>query len=512
MTMDINSIDARPLVIGGGLAGLMTALHLAPEPVVLLSKTPLGIETSSALAQGGIAAAVGPDDDPSLQITDTLAAGDGLCDATAVERIIRSGPAAIEDLVRYGVNFDRDANGKFVLGLEAAHSRNRIVHAGGDASGREIIRALVAAVRATPSITLIEGLAARRLITENGAVTGVLANGPCGPVLLPTGRVVIATGGIGGLYQHGTNPAGSFGQGLSLAARAGAELADMEFVQFHPTALDAAGFPLKLISEAVRGEGAVLVDETGTRFMASVPGAELAPRDVVARAIWHHMLAGHHIFLDARQLKGVDFGTRFPAITALCAGAGIDPMREPIPIRPAAHYHMGGIKVDLEGRSSVKGLWACGEAACTGLHGANRLASNSLLEAAVCGKFVADSIKGTPAISHPVATVETLPPPRSDPNPVRPILSRAAGVLRDRASLQAGAAALYPLVTDNGPAADAALVGLMIIVAALRREESRGAHARSDFPQHDETRAWRRTIDLSECLETTRTLVPDLVA
>ncbi len=243
--MDTKSIDQRPLVIGSGLAGLMTALHLAPEPVVLLSKTPLGIETSSVLAQGGIAAAVGPDDDPALQIADTLAAGDGLCDRAAVERIISAGPAAIEDLARHGVNFDRDAHGKLLLGLEAAHSRKRIVHAGGDASGREIIRALTEAVRATPSISLIEGLAARRLVVEDGAVRGVLANGPCGPVLLPTSRVVIATGGIGGLFQHGTNPAGSFGQGLALAARAGAVLADLEFVQFHPTALDAAGFPLK---------------------------------------------------------------------------------------------------------------------------------------------------------------------------------------------------------------------------------------------------------------------------
>ena len=243
--MDIQSIGGRPLIIGGGLAGLMTALQMAPEPVVLLSKTPLGIETSSALAQGGIAAAVGPDDNPELQIADTLAAGDGLCDRAAVERIIRGGPAAIEDLTRYGVRFDRDAQGTLLLGLEAAHSRKRIVHAGGDASGREIVRALVEAVRATPSITLIEGLAAKRLIVEDGAVRGVLANGPCGPVLLPTSRVVIATGGVGGLFQHGTNPAGSFGQGLALAARAGAKLADVEFVQFHPTALELDRLPLK---------------------------------------------------------------------------------------------------------------------------------------------------------------------------------------------------------------------------------------------------------------------------
>ncbi|MGA3302915.1 MAG: L-aspartate oxidase [Methylovirgula sp.] len=511
--MDMKSIDQRPVIIGSGLAGLITALHCAPEPVVLLSKARLGAETSSILAQGGVAAAVGPDDDPALQIADTLVAGDGLCDRAAVERIVRAGPAAIDDLVHLGVNFDRNADGSFRLGLEAAHSRKRIVHAGGDATGREIIRALTEAVRATPSITVIEDVAARRLLVEDGAVRGVLAQGPQGhPLLLPTGRVVIATGGIGGLFQHGTNPAGSFGQGLALAARAGAELADLEFIQFHPTALDSAGFPLKLISEAVRGEGAILIDETGARFMASVPGAELAPRDVVARAIWRHMAADHRVFLDARHIKGLDFAARFPAITALCAHAGIDPEHEPIPIRPAAHYHMGGIKVDAEGRSSVEGLWACGEAASTGLHGANRLASNSLLEAAVCGRFVAESIKGTVGANHSPPRVDVMPPLRNDPSLVRPIISRAAGVLRDRAGLELAAEALYPLVVENGAASDAALVALMIVVSALRREESRGAHTRKDFPQHDESRAWRREIDVAECLMTVSTLAPELVA
>ncbi len=512
MTMDILDIDACPLIIGGGLAGLMTALQLAPAPVVLLSKARLGGETSSVLAQGGIAAAVGPHDDPALQIADTLAAGDGICDTAAVERIVRSGPTAIENLARLGVRFDRDENGALLLGLEAAHSRNRIVHAGGDASGREIVRALVEAARNTPSITLIEGMAARRLVVEDGAIKGVLVAGPHGPALLPTNRVVIATGGVGGLFLHGTNPAGSFGQGLALAARAGAQLADLEFVQFHPTALDSAGFPLKLISEAVRGEGAILVDESSRRFMSKVSGAELAPRDVVARAIWRQMTDGHHVYLDARDLKGVDFHRRFPAITELCANAGIDPAREPIPIRPAAHYHMGGIKVDLDGHSSVEGLWACGEAACTGLHGANRLASNSLLEAAVCGKFVAEDLKGTSAGRSSASFSGPMPPLRDDPNPVRPILTRAAGVMRERASLQEAAAALHPLATENAPASDPALIGLMIVAAALRREESRGAHARSDFPGHDDSRAWPRTIDMSDALETAQALVPDLVA
>ena len=306
--------------------------------------------------------------------------------------ILKAAPAAIDELIRRGVPFDRNGEGKLALGLEAAHSRRRIVHAGGDSSGREIMRPLTRLARETPSITLIEGFAARRLLVEDNTVKGVLAETGRGPVVFETGRVVIATGGIGGLFQYGTNPAGSWGQGLALAAKAGAAMADLEFIQFHPTALDSASFPLKLISETVRGEGAILVDETGHRFMAGVPGAELAPRDVVARAVWRHMAAGHRVFLDARDVPDLDFARRFPAITGFCHAAGIDPVTQPIPIRPAAHYHMGGIAVDLAGRTSVEGLWACGEAACTGLHGANRLASNSLLEAAVCAEWVAGSV------------------------------------------------------------------------------------------------------------------------
>jgi L-aspartate oxidase len=509
--MDIHDLDGRALIVGGGAAGLMTALRLAPEPCVLLSKAPLGLETSSILAQGGIAASLGPDDDAGLHIADTLAAGDGLCLAPVVEAIIRAAPAAIEDLERFGVRFDRSPDGTLQLGLEAAHRRKRIVHAGGDATGREIVRALTRAVRACPSISVIEGLAARRLAVEDSAVAGLLAHGPSGPILLRASRIVIATGGIGGLFPHGTNPSGSFGQGLALAAHAGARLADLEFIQFHPTALDAPGSPLSLISEAVRGEGAILVDEQGTRFMADTPRAELAPRDVVARAVWRHMAEGHRIFLDARRARDLDFAARFPAVTALCRAAGIDPVREPIPVRPAAHYHMGGIKVDLEGRTSVEGLWACGEAACTGLHGANRLASNSLLEAVVCAGFTAASIKTMPAVRRPVGRIEPVAP-RSDTGPVRSILSRAAGVLRDGETLRRAAGELYPIATSNGVASDAALVGLMIVVAALRREESRGAHYREDFRHRDASSSWRREIDIATTFEVARDLVPEAVA
>jgi L-aspartate oxidase len=513
----LHDSDGAPVIIGGGLAGLVTALALAPQPVLLLTGAPLGLESSSVLAQGGIAASIGADDDASLHLKDTLVAGDGLCDEAVAAAILAAAPVAIEALVRLGVVFDRDASDTIALGLEAAHSRRRIVHAGGDATGRDIIRALARKARETPSITVIEATTAQRLVVEDNVVTGVLGHTGRGPVLFATDRVVIATGGIGGLFLHGTNPAGSFGQGLALAARAGAVMADLEFIQFHPTALDNGSFPLKLISEAVRGEGAILVDDNGDRFMADVPGAELAPRDIVARAVWRHMTAGHRIFLDARNVRGLDFARRFPAITALCREAGIDPVTQPIQIRPAAHYHMGGISVDMAGRTSIHGLWACGEAASTGLHGANRLASNSLLEAAVCGGWVAKDvlkdIAATSSIRRRGVRLPGLPDGEigSDPTSVRPILSRAVDVLRNVEGLRTAARALYPLAVSRQPASDPAIVGLMIAIAALRRQESRGAHARTDFPHHANL-ARRSTLRLDDALEAAQDLVPDLVS
>lgn len=501
--MDIRDLDGKVLIVGGGIAGLMTALKLAPEPCVLLSKAAIGEDTSSILAQGGVAACVGTDDSVALQVADTLAAGDGLCDAAVAEKIIAGGPAAIEDLLRLGVPFDRAANGNLKLGLEAAHSRNRIVHAGGDKTGREITLTLAAAVRSAPSVTILEGFAARRLSVENGEVAGLIADGPNGAIFLRTNRVVIATGGVSGLFSHGTNPVGSWGQGLAIAARAGAMLRDIEFVQFHPTALDAQGPQVSLISEAVRGEGAVLVDETGRRFMEDVPGAELAPRDIVARAVWAELRAGHRTFLDARHVG--DLETHFPGVTQHCRAAGIDPVRQPIPIRPAAHYHMGGIKVDLAGRTTIEGLWAVGEAAATGLHGANRLASNSLLEALVCAGFVAESLKDArrPTLKRLATSqgaINQIVRP-GDAQSVRPILSRAAGVLREGGDLRSAAAELYPLAGSN----DAALVGLMIVIAALRREESRGGHFRLDYPRK-ETSSFARTLDLTQAFEVAQTL------
>lgn len=508
MSVSADRLAGRVVVVGGGLAGLLTALHLAPEPVLVLAKAPLGIEAASGWAQGGIAAALGADDDPALHLADTLAAGDGLSDPDVAERVVRAAPAAIDDLARLGVRFDRAPDHSFVLGREAAHSRRRIVHAGGDGTGREMLRAVIAAVQAASSIAVLAPVAARRLLVEDGRIAGVLAAGPGGAVLLPTDRVVIATGGIGGMFAHTTNPAGACGEGLALAARAGAMLADLEFVQFHPTALDAGTLPLGLVSEAVRGEGAVLVDEAGRRFMAALPEAELAPRDVVARAVWAELAAGHRVFLDARAAIGRRFAERFPTVTALCCGAGIDPATQPIPVRPAAHYHMGGIAVDAAGRSSLPGLWACGEAACTGMHGANRLASNSLLEAVVGAGWVAADLAGTLCRAPRRPRVPALPP-APDPGPVRPILSRAAGVLRSGAGLRAALAALLPLVDARGPEADPAAVALMLTLAALRRQESRGAHYRTDCPARDAAQAERRHFCLDAALSLAATLAPD---
>ncbi|MDG4882041.1 L-aspartate oxidase [Mesorhizobium sp. WSM4884] len=482
--MTMHHLGGRPVIIGGGIAGMATALRLAPEPVVIISKTSLGDETSSGFAQGGLAASLGADDNPDLHLADTLAAGDGLCDEKAVRRVVEAASQAIEFLERLGVAFDRAPGGTLLLGLEAAHSRRRIVHAGGDATGRELVRALAVAVRRTPSITILEGVEARRLFVEDGEITGMLVVGDGDAVSLTTGRVVLATGGIGGLFDHTTNPLGSFGQGLALAARAGAELADLEFVQFHPTALDGPRRPMPLVSEAVRGEGAVLVDEHGRRFLGDTPGGELASRDVVARGVWRELRAGHRVFLDAQQCLGPRFTERFPAIASLCREAGIDPALQPIPVRPAAHYHMGGVVVDAEGRSTVAGLWACGEVARTGLHGANRLASNSLIEAVVSAAWVAASVAAA-SPGMPRRLKPAIVPPRADASRIRPVVSRALGIERDGEALRNAARALAPIANAGEAASDPALVALMITIAALRREGSRGSHFRSDFPQRD---------------------------
>ncbi|BAU91539.1 L-aspartate oxidase [Methylorubrum populi] len=470
------------IVVGAGVAGLATALRLAPRPVTLITAAPLGTGTATGWAQGGIAAAMGLDDAPSLHAEDTLAAGAGLTERDVALRVAEAGPALIDWLVALGTGFDREPDGALALGLEAAHSRRRIVRARGDSTGRTMLDALVRAAQATPSIeTLVAGL--HGLMQDaDGRVRGVVCERDGVAFRLPARAVVLATGGVGALYASTTNPRGALGRGLLAGARAGAALRDLEFVQFHPTAIAAGRDPMPLATEALRGEGATLIDESGAPVMAGIEGGDLAPRDVVARGIFQALARGRTVYLDARGALGESMSRRFPTVAALCAEAGIDPALQPIPVRPAAHYHMGGILVDEAGRSTVPGLWACGEVSSTGLHGANRLASNSLLEALAFAPRIAESIGDAPASAgadRPVPLPEIRTEDAAVLSGIRGIMERCVGVVRDEASLSRAVARLTDL-SESG--SDSAATGLMIARAARARCESRGAHWRSDFP------------------------------
>jgi len=470
--MTLTRFAGWPVIAGAGLAGLSAALHL-DRPCVVLTPGPLGEEAASMLAQGGFAAAVGHDDSISLHVADTLAAGDGLCDRKVVETIIGAGPSAIHTLLGWGVAFTRKGSDTLDLHLEAAHSRARIAHVRGDGSGAGIMQALIAQVRNLPRIVVLDGVTLEHIHAVDGRVRGVWLNTG---QFIPTNSCILASGGAGALYAGATSPNSNTGRGMAAAARAGAQLADMEFVQFHPTALnvETGGARLPLISEAVRGAGGVLVDETGERFTD-----ELQSRDRVSRAIAGHRSEGHQVFLDARTgksgkgLKQV-FSRQFPGIALSCLHYGIDPDRELIPVRPAVHYHMGGVATDLHGRASLSGLWACGEVACTGLHGANRLASNSLLEAFVMGRSVAWDVNNSPRERHSCQDPDR--PARMGAASFGVQMEKGAGILRDQDGLGALSSYLAPLAGRD----DHALVGAAIASAALRRCESRGSHWRID--------------------------------
>jgi len=483
------------LILGAGVAGLFTALKLAPFPSLVLAGTRPGMSGSSAWAQGGIAAAVGEGDSWQSHADDTIAAGAGLCDPDITALVAREAAARIDDLVALGAPFDRKADGTLALGREAAHSAKRIVHIRGDRAGAEISRTLAERALNTDSISLLEGFHAIELALENGRVCGLFARHGVGAqsrlILFRAPAVVFATGGLGALYSVTTNPLEARGEGLGMAARAGAVIADPEFVQFHPTAIAIGRDPAPLATEALRGEGAILVDETGRRFMLNVHrDAELAPRDVVARAIHHEIAAGHQTFLDCTSAIGDKFAQRFPTVFAACKNAGIDPATQSIPVAPAAHYHMGGIASDKHGRSSLSGLWSVGECASTGLHGANRLASNSLLEALVFGARTAQDIEANVTIQRGQGTP---PAPQrfaatAPPHVLRDAMTRLVGVERDEAGLR-GALTIIDQIERAGGSEPALLnmtaAARLVTVAALERRESRGGHYRTDYPKTD---------------------------
>jgi L-aspartate oxidase len=506
--MAVTRRQSDVLVVGAGIAGLIAAMKLQPARVTVLCKTRLGRGAATDWAQGGIAAAIGKDDSPALHAIDTQRAGAGISDRKIVEILTADAPARVEELLALGAAFDRTEGGELALGREAAHQRRRIVKAGGDATGHEILKTLIDAVRSHPSIEIVEEVTAIDLMSSDGRVLGVCArpNTP-EPVELYAEAVVLATGGVGRLYRYTTNPVEATGDGIAMAARAGALLADMEFVQFHPTALAIGRDPMPLVTEAVRGEGATLVNDLGERFMLALhPDAELAPRDVVARAIFEQLQRGRTVGLDARTAVGERFPAAFPTVFRFCMEAGIDPRAQNIPVAPAAHYLMGGIAVDEWGRTSLENLWACGETSATGVHGANRLASNSLLEALVYGSRVAIDIARVDRQWRPRSSrVQTVRRrlargnPQTTPaqalNDVRNVMYSNVGLVRSEPSLRAALARLTTLAEQFGDGSselgNLLVVGQLIVEAALARQESRGSHYRSDYPQTDEAFAKR---------------------
>lgn len=489
----IARLDA-PIVVGAGVAGLTVALGLRRAYVVAARE--MG---STWWAQGGIAAAVGDDDSPQAHAEDTLAVSGGIAVHDAVEALTRGGPEAIDRLIGHGVEFDRDDEGKLLLGRLGGHGASRIVHADGDATGAEIMRALSEAATAEDHVQTIEGRVVD--LARNGdRVVGVLTADGKSRTVYTGSAVVMATGGAGRLYARTTNPPGVTGDGIMVASRAGALLADLEFVQFHPTALDAGKDPMPLLAEGLRSEGARLVDARGRPFMDQYdPRGDLAPRDVVGRSILGQHERGASAYLDCRSI--VNFHERFPTATAHALSVGLDPSDHLLPVSPAAHYYMGGIDADNRGRTSVPGLWAVGECSSTGVHGANRLASNSLIEGLVFGARVAADVEvHAGAVDHPAVEVPedglelpVVPGPALED--LRQVMWDGVGLIRTADGLHEARNVVVEMegvLSRTITGRNAAALGSLIISAALKRTESRGSHYRTDHPEIDATQAVRQ--------------------
>ena len=510
------SVRGDFLVIGSGIAGLRAAISLAEVGTVIVLTKADPRESNTGYAQGGIAAAFGDDDSPETHARDTMAAGDGLCLPEAVDVLVREGPRYVRELIDWGVAFDRDNRGEPALGREAAHSVRRVLHVR-DATGRSIGQVLWQTTAAHRRVQVYDDALALTLIVRGGVCRGATFLDRDGRLReVEAERTLIASGGAGQVYRETTNPAVATGDGIAMAFEAGARVADLEFVQFHPTALNVAGAPRFLLSEALRGEGAWLINQAGERFVQRYqPAGDLASRDLVSRAIVREMQrTGAPVFLTMSHLDPAYVRGRFPTITRVCREAGFDLATDRIPVSPAAHYLMGGVETDLHGRTSVDGLFAAGEAACTGLHGANRLASNSLLEGLVFGARASEAMKGpmvhaswaAPAEHYCQKSVHETAPSASD---VRDLMWQQAGLVRSDASLRPAVVQLsawraaIATARDRTPAdrelrrvASLVTVGLLIARAALRREESRGGHYREDFPQRDDIHWQRHVADI----------------
>lgn len=489
-------MDNPPIiVIGSGIAGAYAALKMAPHPTRLITPSLADTMGSSHYAQGGIAAAIGKDDSTEAHLNDTIVAGAGLVNRDAAKHIIDRAAHLIADLAALGVHFDRDAKGTYQFSLEAGHSKPRVLHLQGDSSGANLMRVLTHAIRQSPHIRPMEGYQALSLASHRNRCVGVWVVDGHGHIsYLPAHAVVLATGGIGALFNRTTNPPQILGQGIGMAARAGAVIMNPEFIQFHPTALKTDHYPTPLVTEALRGAGARLVNDRHEYFMESLhPLGDLAPRDIVARALYNQLSLGRSVYLDARESPGACVTTAFPTVYAACKREGIDPARDLIPVTPAAHYHVGGVMTDMHGQSTLQGLYACGEVACTGLHGANRLASNSLLEGLVLAENSAAHIKATlPTTTLPPISEAQLPAlhhvATASPalwSSLRETIETSLGIVRNENALLGGMASIQQILREHPQdifLMNSCISLLSALSGALYRQESRGCHYREDWP------------------------------